>query len=69
MVYITHVVTSVGEADTCDAQAFNPLTAVSRGSGYKFFVTMCHQPGIRLEHYMQIGTVSRGPGYTHRPYD
>ena len=30
-----------------------PLTAVSRGSGYKFFVTMYSQPAIRIEHYMQ----------------
>ena len=48
---------------TCDLLWYvNSLTAVSRGSGYKFFVTMYHQPGIRIEHYMQIGAVSRGPG-------
>ena len=27
----------------------------------------CRQPGARLERYMKIGAVSRGPGYTHRP--
>ena len=27
----------------------------------------CRQPGVRLERYMKIGAVSRGPGYTHRP--
>ena len=59
---------------------FYPLTAVSRGSGYKFFVTMYHEPGdpdktlhaktgrqtaAQIERYMQMGTVSRRPGYTH----
>ena len=40
----------------------NSLTAVSWGSGNKFFVTMYHQPGIRLEHYIQNGAASWGPG-------
>ena len=40
----------------------NPLTAVSRGSGYKFFVTLHHEPAIRIEHYMQNGADSRRPG-------
>ena len=57
----------------------NPLTAVSRGSGYKFFVTLYGEPAIRtlhakkgrqpaarIERYMQIDTVSRRPGYTHK---
>ena len=30
----------------------NPLIAISRGSGYKFFVTMYHESAIRIEHYM-----------------
>ena len=41
---------------------FNPLTAVSRGSGYKFFVTLYGEPVIRIEHYMQKLAVSRWPG-------
>ena len=28
----------------------------------------CRQPGARIERYMKIGAVNRGPGYTHRPY-
>ena len=61
----------------------NPLIAVSRGSGYKFFETLYHEPAVRIEHYMQnvaasrrpglerymqIRTVSQFPGFTHRPY-
>ena len=38
---------------------FNPLTAVSRGSGYKLFVTRYRQPAFRIEHYMQKRAVSR----------
>ena len=60
----------------------NPLTATIRGSGYKFFVTLYHEPAARLEHYLQngtvirrgrlerylqIGTVSRRAGFIHRP--
>ena len=41
---------------------FNPLTAVSRGSGYKFFVTLYGEPAIRIEHYMQKRAVSRRSG-------
>ena len=40
----------------------NPLTAALRGSGYKFFVTLYHEPAVRLEHYLQNGTDSRRPG-------
>ena len=57
---------SKGADVICDSNGYyctlNSLTAVSRGSGYKFFVTMYHQPGIRTEHYMQNGAISRGPG-------
>ena len=41
----------------------NPLTAVSRGSGYKFFVTLYHEPAVRIEHYMQNWAASRWPGW------
>ena len=34
----------------------NPLTAAIRGSGYKFFVTLHHEPAVRIEHYLQIRT-------------
>ena len=37
----------------------NPLTAISRGSGYKLFVTRYRQPAFRIEHYMQKRAVSR----------
>ena len=40
----------------------NPLTAVSRWAGYKFFVTMYREPAGRLECYMQIRTASRRAG-------
>ena len=40
-------------------RSFNPLTAVSRGSGYKLFVTRYRQPAFRIEHYMQKRAVSR----------
>ena len=40
----------------------NPLTAVSLGSGYKFFVTLYGELAIRIEHYMQKRAVSRQPG-------
>ena len=40
----------------------NPLTAVSRGSRYKFFVTLYGQPAIRIEHCMQKRAVSRRSG-------
>ena len=38
---------------------YNPLTAVSRSSGYKLFVTRYRQPAFRIEHYMQKRAVSR----------
>ena len=41
---------------------FNPLTAVSRSSGYKLFVTRYRQPAFRIEHYMQNGAVNRCSG-------
>ena len=41
---------------------FNPLTVVTRGSGYKFFVTLYHEPAVRIEHYMQNWAASRRPG-------
>ena len=41
---------------------FNPLTAISRSSGYKLFVTRCRQPAFRIEHYMQNGAVNRCSG-------
>ena len=58
----------------------NRLTAVSRGSGYNFLVTLYYEPAIRIEHYMQNGPSAGGPdrtihancsvnrraGYTHR---
>ena len=37
----------------------NPLTAISRSSGYKLFVTRYRQPAFRIEHYMQKRAVSR----------
>ena len=40
----------------------NPLTAVSRRSGYKFFVTMYGQPAVRIESYMKKRAVSRWSG-------
>ena len=40
----------------------NPLTAVSRSSGYKLFVTRYRQPAFRIEHYMQNGAVNRCSG-------
>ena len=40
----------------------NPLTAISRSSGYKLFVTRCRQPAFRIEHYMQNGAVNRCSG-------
>ena len=64
------------------SRQFNPLTAVSRGCGYNFFITLYGEPGdpdrtlhakmgsqpaAQIERYMQIDTVSRRPGYTHRP--
>ena len=39
----------------------NLLTAVSRRSGYTFFVTLYGEPAIRIEHYMQKRAVSRQP--------
>ena len=55
-----------GDSDSLVGR-FNPLTDVSRGSGYKFFVTLYGQPAVRIEHYMQKRAVSRRSGYTHRP--
>ena len=40
----------------------NPLTAISRSSGYKLFVTRCRKPAFRIEHYMQNGAVNRCSG-------
>ena len=40
---------------------FIPLTTAIRGSGYKFFVTLYHEPAVQLEHYLQNGTDSRRP--------
>ena len=45
-----------------DVNCFNPLTAAIRGSGYKFFVTLYHEPAARLEHYLENGTVIRRAG-------
>ena len=42
--------------------SFNHLTAAIRGSGYKVFVTLYHELAVRIEHYLQIRTVSRWPG-------
>ena len=41
---------------------YNPLIAAIRGSGYKFFVTLYHEPAARLEHYLQNDTVIRWAG-------
>ena len=41
---------------------FNPLTTISRSSGYKLFVTRYRQPAFRIEHYMQKRAVSRCSG-------
>ena len=40
----------------------NPFTANIRGYGYKFFVTLYHEPAARIEHYLQNDTDSRRPG-------
>ena len=45
-----------------ESAALNPLTDVSRGSGYNFFVTLYGEPAVRIEHYMQKRAVSRRPG-------
>ena len=43
----------------------NPLIAVSRGSGYKFFVTLYDEPAIRIEHYTcKNGLSAGGPDRT-----
>ena len=42
--------------------AINPLTAVSRRAGYKFFVTIYREPAGQQELYMQIRTASRRAG-------
>ena len=54
----------------CSFSKLNPLTAISRGSGCKFFVTLYHEPVVRIEHYMQNGADSRGPDRTmHANWD
>ena len=44
---------------------FNPLTAAIRGSGYKLFVKWCRYPGVRLERYLQNGSVIRIASFAH----
>ena len=51
--------TNANQAYDCFLSKFNPLTAVSRGSGYKLFVTRYRPPVFRIEHYMQKRAVSR----------
>ena len=47
-----------------DLSGFNPLTAASWESGYKFFVKWRRYPGARLERYLQNGAVMRSPART-----
>ena len=65
----------------CKFVLFNSLTAAIRGSGYKLFVKWCRYsggpartlpgkwrryPAVRLERYLQNGTVIRMAGFTNR---
>ena len=36
--------------------SFSPLTVAIRRPGYTFFVTLYHEPAVRIEHYLQIRT-------------